>query len=105
MCLCPQEIVGNITAELKAKAMWERTFLVWSSDNGGAVHLHGGANSYPLRGGYMNNWEGGIRVAALVNGGFLPADVRGNTLTDFIHECGEPERVSTLCRRAFLVSH
>ena len=72
--------------------MWERTFLVWSSDNGGAVHLHGGANSYPLRGGYMNNWEGGIRVAALVNGGFLPADVRGKTLVGFVHECGEADR-------------
>jgi hypothetical protein len=21
--------------------------------------MYGGANSYPLRGGYMNNWEGG----------------------------------------------
>ena len=35
--------------------MWDNTLLLWSSDNGGAVHLHGGANSYPLRGGYMNN--------------------------------------------------
>ena len=30
------------------------TTQVWSSDNGGAVHLGGGANSYPLRGGYYN---------------------------------------------------
>ena len=50
------EIVGNITGELKAKAMWDTTLLLWSSDNGGAMHLYGGANSYPLRGGYMNNW-------------------------------------------------
>ena len=50
------EIVGNITAELKAKAMWDTTLVLWSSDNGGAMHLYGGANSYPLRGGYMNNW-------------------------------------------------
>jgi arylsulfatase B len=39
--------------------MWEKTLLVWSSDNGGAVHEGGGANAYPLRGGYYNNWEGG----------------------------------------------
>jgi len=77
---------GNITTELKAKAMWEKTFVLWSSDNGGASHLHGGANNYPLKGGYMNNWEGGIRVAALVNGGLLPEDVRGKTLEGFIHE-------------------
>ena len=51
------------------------------------MHLHGGANSYPLRGGYMNNWEGGVRVAATLGGGFLPTSVRGQTLTGFIHEC------------------
>ena len=51
------------------------------------MHLHGGVNSYPLRGGYMNNWEGGIRVAALVNGGFLPELVRVRTLYGFVHEC------------------
>ena len=62
---------------------------------GGAVHLHGGANSYPLRGGYMNNWEGGIRVAALVNGGFLPDHVRGQTLGGFIHEA---DWYATFCR-------
>jgi arylsulfatase I/J len=55
------DIVGNITQELKTKEMWNKTLLIWSSDNGGAVHLYGGANVYPLRGGYMNNWEGGIR--------------------------------------------
>ena len=27
------EIVGNITAGLRARAMWEKTFVVWSSDN------------------------------------------------------------------------
>lgn len=81
-------IVGNITTALKAKRMWSSTLLVWSSDNGGAVHLGGGANAYPLRGGYFNNWEGGVRVAALVNGGFLLTRTarRGTKLTEPIHE-------------------
>ena len=102
------EVVGNITNEIKARGMWAYTLLVrretvsnvpfhciqaacrfseadapivlnyrswscrheilpggtdacelpgekvWSSDNGGAVHLGGGANNYPLRGGYYN---------------------------------------------------
>ena len=56
------DAVGNITAALRAREMWGHTLLLWSSDNGGAVHLGGGANTYPLRGGYYNNWEGGIRV-------------------------------------------
>ena len=62
------EVVGNITSALQVKNMWTNTLLVWSSDNGRAVHIGGGANNYPLRGGYFNNWEGGVRVAALVNG-------------------------------------
>ena len=66
------EVVGNITDSLKARSMWAQTLFVWSSDNGGAVHLGGGANSYPLRGGYYNNWEGGTRVAALVKQAHKP---------------------------------
>ena len=30
------EVVGNVTAALRAAGMWERTVLLWSSDNGGA---------------------------------------------------------------------
>eukprot|EP00756_Hemistasia_phaeocysticola_P050712 Hpha_TRINITY_DN25904_c0_g1::TRINITY_DN25904_c0_g1_i1::g.185262::m.185262/K01135/ARSB; arylsulfatase B len=52
------DAVGNITSALRRKGMWENTLLLWSSDNGGAVHLGGGANTWPLRGGYYNNWEG-----------------------------------------------
>ena len=36
-----------------------------------------GANNYPLKGGKMEQWEGGIRVNAWVSGGFLPPKVRG----------------------------
>lgn len=78
--------------------MWDNTVLLWSSDNGGAVHLGGGANTWPLRGGYYNNWEGGIRVAALVNGGFPLLDpVRGSKLEGFIHEA---DWYSTFCHLA-----
>ena len=37
----------------------------------------GGANNYPLKGGKMNNWEGGIRGAAFASGGWLPQSQRG----------------------------
>jgi hypothetical protein len=40
------------------------------SDNGAAVELTTGMkNSYPLRGGYYTNWDGGVRANAFVNGG------------------------------------
>ena len=47
--------------------------------NGGPVYFNGagGANNWPLKGGKMGNWDGGIRVNAWVSGGFLPPKVRG----------------------------
>ena len=80
------ESVGNITATLRDQGLWGNTLLVWSADNGGAVHLKGGANAFPLRGGYENNWEGGVRVAALVNGGFLLDSMRGRKIEEPMHE-------------------
>lgn len=32
-----------------------------------------------MRGGKMNNWEGGIRGNSFISGGFLPQSVRGTT--------------------------
>ena len=42
------EVVGNVTAALNRTGMWATTLLLWSSDNGGAVHLGGGANVWPV---------------------------------------------------------
>jgi len=91
------DIVGRIVEALQSKGMWDNTLLLWSFDNGGAVHLGGGANSYPLRGGYFNNWEGGVRVAALLSGGALPPAVRGSKLQGFIHEA---DWYATFCHLA-----
>ena len=51
MIMLMDESVGRIADALQQRGMWAETLLVWSSDNGGAVHLGGGANSFPLRGG------------------------------------------------------
>jgi hypothetical protein len=71
--------VGNVTKLLKAKGMWEDTLIFFSADNGGPIYNNGtaGANNYPLKGGKMNNWEGGIRVNGFVSGGFVPQSQRG----------------------------
>ena len=52
-----------------------------------------------FKGGYENNWEGGIRAAAFLTGGFLPVAVRGKKLEGFIHEC---DWFATFCALAFV---
>lgn len=82
-------LVGNIVDALIAQGMWENTLLVFSSDNGGPAYLdaniesidEGAANNWPLRGGKLSNWEGGVRVNAFVGGGLLPVAARGRKLT------------------------
>ena len=78
------DYIGLIVRALKAKGMWDDTLLVFSSDNGGPIYVHGGANNYPLRGGKEADFEGGIRTAALVSGGALPQDVRGLPFTGMV---------------------
>ncbi|EGD73972.1 arylsulfatase B [Salpingoeca rosetta] len=93
MVLAADDVVGNITAALKAKGMWENTLLVVHSDNGGAIYqcldgmdasLCGGASNWPLRGGKLSPFQGGIRVNAFVNGGFLPSHRRGQVETGLV---------------------
>eukprot|EP01060_Flectonema_neradi_P010788 TRINITY_DN1786_c0_g2_i2.p1 TRINITY_DN1786_c0_g2~~TRINITY_DN1786_c0_g2_i2.p1 ORF type:complete len:411 (+),score=85.51 TRINITY_DN1786_c0_g2_i2:550-1782(+) len=80
--------VGNVTDLLRQKGMWNNTLLVLHADNGGPIYRSGsaGANNYPLKGGKMSNWEGGIRVNAFVSGGYLPEQVRGTKKEGYI--CG-----------------
>eukprot|EP01047_Picozoa_sp_COSAG01_P059984 COSAG01_NODE_7285_length_3271_cov_3.212484_1_plen_327_part_00 len=52
MVACMDESVKNITQALVKRDMYERSLLVWSTDNGG--HLGNSQNNYPLRGGENN---------------------------------------------------
>ena len=80
--------VGKVTSLLRQKNMWNNTLLVLHADNGGPIYGSGdaGANNYPLKGGKVSNWEGGIRVNAFVSGGYLPEKVRGTKKEGYI--CG-----------------
>lgn len=88
MCSFWDSSVGNITAALKAKNIWDNTLFVFSSDNGGPTYWsveksfpHGaGANNWPLKGSKVSAWEGGIRVAAFASGGLIPAKMRGSKM-------------------------
>lgn len=74
--------VGNITQVLQEEQLWNNTLIWFLSDNGGAL---GSGNNYPLRGGKVSDWEGGVRVTAFVSGGFLPLAARGRKSEGLIH--------------------
>jgi len=105
MCAFWDEVLGNVTSALKQSGMWENTLFVFSSDNGGPVYWslnktfpHGaGANNWPLRGSKASGWEGGIRVASFISGGFVPESLRGSTLDGYIHMA---DWYSTFCHLA-----
>jgi len=68
-------LVGRMVELLHKKGMWQNTLIVYSADNGGK----GDGINYPYRGEKRTNFEGGMRVAAFVSGGLIPANVRGTT--------------------------
>jgi arylsulfatase I/J len=73
------EKIGEAVKLLHEQQLWDNTFVIVHADNGGAIYDNGGAggNNWPLKGGKVSNWEGGIRVNAFVSGGLLPQHVRG----------------------------
>ena len=79
------DVVGELTDALKKKGMWDNLLFVTSSDNGGPVHENCGANNYPLKGGKLTDWQGGVRVNAFVSGGYLPEKIRGQKTDGYIH--------------------
>lgn len=78
-------VVGRLVDALRTKGMWERTLLLFTADNGGALYYPASGSNHPLLGGKLNDFEGGVRVAAFLSGGFLPAAVRGTRLDSLIH--------------------
>mmetsp|Transcript_22344 Transcript_22344/g.51800 ORF Transcript_22344/g.51800 Transcript_22344/m.51800 type:complete len:569 (+) Transcript_22344:28-1734(+) len=77
--------LGDVINLLKEREMWNNSVVVWHSDNGGEIMGAGicGGNNWPLRGGKFSNFEGGIRVNALVSGGLVPEVRRGSRLEGF----------------------
>ena len=66
MVTAMDDVVGNITAQLKKNGMFENTLIVFLSDNGAPVANSG--SNWPLRGSKHTLFEGGTRVPAFVSG-------------------------------------
>eukprot|EP01064_Diplonema_japonicum_P008406 TRINITY_DN15861_c0_g1_i1.p1 TRINITY_DN15861_c0_g1~~TRINITY_DN15861_c0_g1_i1.p1 ORF type:complete len:522 (+),score=73.66 TRINITY_DN15861_c0_g1_i1:57-1622(+) len=78
------EAIGNVTDSLKQNGLWDSTVVIVHTDNGGALYPGDAGNNYPLKGGKMSNWEGGIRTNAFISGGHLPPKAKGTRLEGLI---------------------
>lgn len=79
------EGVGNVTAALDAKGMLQRTFIIFTTDNGGPSETCAktGTSNFPHRGSKCSLWEGGTRGTGLVHGPGL--EQIGTEFQGFMH--------------------
>ena len=68
---------------LRTEGMFDRTFLVVASDNGGCPS--DGSNNYPLRGGKFDVFDGGVKVPSFVYSKLIPENLWGTTLNHMFH--------------------
>ena len=80
------ESVARVEKTLKANGLWDNTFLLFLSDNGGASATDADSSTnYPLRGGKYSDFEGGVRTVAFATGGYLPRQQRGRRFDDLVN--------------------
>ncbi len=85
--------VGRVLDTLRELGLAERTLVIFTSDNGGA--LNHGSNNAPLRGSKASTLEGGIRVCTIA---WWPGVIPAGTETAAI--CGMLDVLPTLVARA-----
>lgn len=79
------DFIGELVDTLQSKGLWDNTLFIVSADNGGPVYSGGGGNNYPLKGGKLSDWQGGVRGNGFINGGYLPEKMRGQKTDSYIH--------------------
>eukprot|EP00903_Cladosiphon_okamuranus_P003635 g3633.t1 len=72
--------VGRLLENLRELGISENTYVIFTSDNGGASHFknHGGSN-LPLRGGKASTFEGGQRVPCIM---WAPGHIPAGSVSD-----------------------
>lgn len=98
------QAVGDFVDLLHKKKMWDNSLIVVTTDNGGMTEWQPAfpasvSSNWPLRGGKMTVFEGGVRATAWIMGGFLPEKLRGKTFSGLMHAV---DTVPTLAMRAGL---
>jgi arylsulfatase A-like enzyme len=75
------ESVGRIVKKLDELHLTENTIVIFTSDNGGAVHFGNppATSNFPLRNGKGSAYEGGLRVPLIVK---VPGVTRAGTVSD-----------------------
>lgn len=70
MLSCADESIGNVTAALQQKNLWNDTLVIVTTDNGGPTSICAiqGSSNDPLRGGKCTVWQGGTTGDALLSG-------------------------------------
>jgi arylsulfatase A-like enzyme len=71
MVTAMDDMIGNITLELKKSGLYENSVIIFVSDNGGLPSLGGGSNE-PLKGFKGEIYEGGVRTPAFVHSPAFP---------------------------------
>lgn len=66
MVSCMDRGIGAIVDALKKKGIMDNTFFLFFSDNGAALERVPGTSSGKLRGGKFQEWDGGVRVPAIL---------------------------------------
>jgi arylsulfatase A-like enzyme len=88
MLACLDEGIGNITAALRSKRMFDETLIWFQTDNGAATPACGGwtgGMNWPLRGGKCTAWEGGLRGVAFISGAGIAPSRRGSHVAGLMH--------------------
>ena len=70
--------VGQVLASIKDVGLEQNTVVVFTSDNGGALHY--AQNNEPWRGGKQDHYDGGLRVPFMVR---WPGQIRPGTRSDY----------------------
>lgn len=74
--------IKKIREKLVSMGAWEKTVIIYASDNGGLT-AHGSSNA-PFRGEKGNYLEGGVHVPAFIGGGYLTRGLSDAGLEPFI---------------------